>query len=381
MSIRFIHTADWQLGMTRHFLSEEAQARFSQARIDAIRTLGRIAHEAGAAFVVVSGDVFETNRVDPKTVRRALEALADVPVPVFLLPGNHDPLDAASVFRSPTFLRGKPGHVTVLEDATPHEVAPGVEVIGAPWMSKRPLRDLVADTCAGLEPVPGAVRILVAHGATDDLIALDDPAAISLVAAEAAIADGRVAYIALGDRHSTTDVGATGRIRYSGAPEPTDYDELDSGNVLLVELHDDGSCEVAKRPTATWRFVRERFELDGQTGIDDLAAWLVAQPAKDRTIIKLTLVGTIPLSADARLHELLEHHRDLFAAIEEWERHMDLVVRPDDDDFADLALTGFARTTVDELRASATGDGPEAETARDALALLVRFGRVKGGAG
>jgi len=55
MSVRFIHTADWQLGMTRHFLSEEAQARFSQARIDAIRTVGRIARETGAVFVVVSG--------------------------------------------------------------------------------------------------------------------------------------------------------------------------------------------------------------------------------------------------------------------------------------------------------------------------------------
>jgi len=380
MSVRFIHTADWQLGMTRHFLSEEAQARFSQARIDAIRTVGRIAHETGAAFVVVSGDVFETNRVDPRTVRRALEALSGVPVPVFLLPGNHDPLDAASVFRSPTFLRGKPAHVTVLEDTTPHEVAPGIEVIGAPWMSKRPLRDLVADTCAGLEPAPGTIRVLVAHGATDDLIALDDPAAIRLATAEAAIADGRVAYIALGDRHSTTEVGSSGRIRYAGAPEPTDYDELDPGNVLLVEIGDDGSCAVAKRPTATWRFARERFELDGQTGIDDLAAWLDAQPAKDRTIIKLTLVGTISLSADARLQELLEHNRDLFAAVEEWERHMDLVVRPDDDDFADLSLTGFARTTVDELRDRAAADGVDAQVARDALALLVRFGTAKGGA-
>jgi DNA repair exonuclease SbcCD nuclease subunit len=387
VSVRFIHTADWQLGMTRHFLSEEAQARFSQARIDAIRTIGGIARETGAAFVVVSGDVFETNRVDPRTVRRALEALAEVPVPVFLLPGNHDPLDAGSVFRSPTFLRGQPSHVTVLEDATPREVAPGVAVIGAPWTSKRPLRDLVAETCAGLEPAPGpgsgpgTVRILVAHGATDDLIALDDPAAIRLAAAEAAIAAGRIAYLALGDRHSTTDVGLSGRVWYAGAPEPTDYDELDPGNVLLVDIGDDGSCAVTKRPSGTWRFVRERFDLDGRSGIDDVSAWLEAQPAKDRTIVKLTLVGTLSLSADARLHDLLEHHRDLFAAIEEWERHMDLVVRPDDDDFADLALTGFAQTAVDELRARAAAGGDHAQVARDALALLVRFARAKATAG
>jgi hypothetical protein len=78
--------------------------------------------------------------------------------------------------------------------------------------------------------------------------------------------------------------------------------------------------------------------------------------------------------------EELVHHRDLFAAIEEWDRHMDLVVRPDDDDFADLTLTGFARETVDELRALATTDGPDAQVARDALSLLVRFGGTKGGA-
>ena len=381
MHVRFIHSADWQLGMTRHFLGSEAQARFSQARIDAIRTIGRLARETDAGFVVVSGDVFETNQVDPRTVRRALDALADVPVPVFLLPGNHDPLDAGSVFRSPTFVRGRPPNVTVLEDTTPHEVLPGVQIIGAPWTSKRPLRDLVAETCAGLTPTPGIVRILVAHGATDDLVALDDPATIRLAPAETAIADGRVAYLALGDRHSTTRVGASGRIWYAGAPEPTDYDELDPGNALLVELRPEGTCDVTKRPTAAWRFVRERFELDGRAGIDEVEAWFDALPAKDRTIVKLTLVGTIPLSADARLQALLEKHRDLFAAIEQWERHMDLVVRPDDDDFADLQLTGFAQTTVDELRARADGDPPESDTARDALALLVRFGGVKGGAG
>lgn len=34
--VRFLHTADWQLGMTRHYLAGEAEARFRQARIDAI---------------------------------------------------------------------------------------------------------------------------------------------------------------------------------------------------------------------------------------------------------------------------------------------------------------------------------------------------------
>jgi DNA repair exonuclease SbcCD nuclease subunit len=380
VSVRFLHSADWQLGMTRHFLSAEAQARFSQARIDAIRTLGRLAAETGAAFLVVSGDVFETNQVSVLTVRRALDALASIPVPVYLLPGNHDPLDAGSIFRAPTFAEGRPAHVTVLEDDTPLQVPglAGVEVVGAPWFTKRPLSDLVFDACSRLAPERGTRRVMVAHGAAE--ISFDNPAAIRVAEAEAALSDGRIAYLALGDRHSTTSVGSTGRIWYAGAPEPTDYDELDAGNALLVELGDDGGCTATRLRTGTWRFARERFDLDGPGGIEALGEWLESLSPKDRTVVKLTLVGTISLSASARLEALLEHQRDLFAAIEQWERHTDLIVRPDDDDFADLQLSGFAADALAVLRADAGGTGAEAEAARDALALLVRFAAGAGAA-
>ena len=103
-TVRFIHTADLQLGMTRYFLDADAQARYAQARIDALTSIGVMAAAEDAEFVVVAGDVFETNRVRPRTVGRALEAMATIPVRVFLLPGNHDPLDAATVYRSPPSL-------------------------------------------------------------------------------------------------------------------------------------------------------------------------------------------------------------------------------------------------------------------------------------
>ena len=112
--VRFLHTSDWHLGMTRHFLSEGVQERFTQSRFDAIRELGRIAEAEDCEFIVVSGDIFDSNLVDRKTVSRALEALKDVSVPVYLLPGNHDPLNAASVYKSTTFLDRKPDHVNVM---------------------------------------------------------------------------------------------------------------------------------------------------------------------------------------------------------------------------------------------------------------------------
>ena len=167
--MRFLHTGDWQLGMTRHFLDDGAQARFTEARFQAVVRMAEIAREEGCAFAVVAGDVFETNQVGRETVRRALEALRAWTVPVYLLPGNHDPLDGASVYSRGMFLDEKPDTVRVLRDVGPHRVpeAPGVELVGLPWHSKRPAFDPVA-VWRGLPPAEHP-RVLVAHGAIDAL--------------------------------------------------------------------------------------------------------------------------------------------------------------------------------------------------------------------
>lgn len=377
-TLRFIHTADLQLGMTRQYMDAEARATFAQARIDVLRAIGRLAHDKAAAFVVVAGDVFETNRVGPRTVRRALEAMGEIPVPVYLLPGNHDPLDAASVYRSPTFDRTRPPNVSVLDSSDPVEVSRGIEIVGAPWPSKRPLTDLVDAACSRLEPVPGLMRVVVGHGSVDALVDFDSPAAIVLTALEAAIGDGRVHYVALGDRHSTTAVGSTGRVWYAGTPEPTAYDEVDPGNVLLVDV-DTSGCEVTKVPIGSWRFIDQAFELDGDVDLDALERWLDSQPVKDRSMLRLALRGSISLSQNARVQNLVDAAREVFGGVDDLSLSRDLIVRPDDDDFADVALTGFAAKTVERLRASASGDGPDAQAARDGLGLLVRL--MKGSAG
>jgi len=373
--IRILHTGDWQLGMTRHYLDTDAQSRFSQARFEAIVTIGRLAREHGCELVVCCGDVFEHNAVDKRTVARACEALASIPVPVFLLPGNHDPLNAASVFRSATFLAKRPGHVRVLDTSEPIEFRSGVEIVAAPWTSKRPLRDLVAAAIEPLPPMSNGVRIVVAHGAVDDRSPdRDDPALISLAAAERAIGDGKLHYLALGDRHSLTEVGSTGRIRYAGTPEPTDYDEGDPGHAIVVDV----SPNVVKAEacsTRTWTYRRDRVDLTGDSDLDLLRAKLGEISDKARTIVKLDLVGTLSVRQRARLDELLDDARQTVAALEISGGGSDLRVLPEDGDFADLGLAGFAATAVARLRERAAGTNAEAATARDALGLLLRLAR------
>lgn len=369
---RFLHTSDWQLGMTRHFLGPDAQPRFTAARVDAVKAIGRIADEHDCEFVVVCGDVFESNQVDRQVLVRSLEAIATIPVPVLLLPGNHDPFDAGSVYRSPTFERNRPENVVVLATREPYAVA-GVEVVPAPWLTKRPLSDLVGEAIFDLSPSGDTPRVVVGHGAVDSLSPdPGDPAIIHLSTVEEALDDGRVHYVALGDRHSLTPVGSTQRTWYSGTPEVTDYVETDPGEALVVDLTP-AACEVERHRVGTWRFIKQRVDLNGAEDVSALEHLLTALPEKDRTVVKLSFVGTLSLRESTRLEEMLDHHRDLFAALETWERHTDLAVLPDDGDYGALELTGFARDTFAELAERARSTGEDATAASDALALLYRL--------
>lgn len=376
MKLRFIHTADLQLGMTRHFLDVGAQERFTQARIDSIRALGRIAQEEGCDFAVIAGDTFEHNQVDRKTVSRSLEAIREIRIPVFMLPANHDPLSDDSVFSSPSFIASKPPNLTVISNSEPIPVAEGVEILGAVWRSKRPERDLVAEVIERLSSSSDRLRILVAHGIVDSLAAdKDNSCNISLSSMERAVADGTIHYIALGDRHSVTSLGSTGKIWYSGSPEPTDFGETRVGFVLVVEL-DLERATVREFPTATWRFeFIDGFEVNSRSDIELLESKLDRMTAREKTILKLRLKGGLSIGLRSELETLVERQRLLFGGLQLIDS--EVVTIPQDDDFDDLELSGFAKSTLEVLRVRATGEGPDALAAREALAIYIRLAKSR----
>ncbi|MEW5808525.1 MAG: exonuclease SbcCD subunit D [Actinomycetota bacterium] len=381
--MRFLHTADWQLGMTRHFLSGEAQPRYSAARRAAVSALGPLAAETGAEFVVVAGDVFEHNQLAPREVSQALEAMRGIGVPVYLLPGNHDPLDAASVYTSALFTAERPDNVIVLDRSGVHRVRPGLELVAAPWSSKFPTTDLVGQVLDGL-PADGVTRIVVGHGAVDILVPDKDRASlIALASLESAIARGAVHYVALGDKHSVLDVGSSGRVWYSGSPEVTNFDDVEPnpGHVLVVDVDEADSrrpVRVDPRPVGTWRFLSLQRGVDDSRDVADLDINLDLMPDKDRTVIRLGLTGSLTVTDKAALDLCLDRYARLFAALVPWDRHTDIAVMPADGEFDDLGIGGFAAAAVEELVCTARSAGEDAEDARAALALLLRL--TEGGA-
>ena len=246
----------------------------------------------------------------------------------------------------------------MLDDVRPRAVAPGVELVGAPWPSRRPARNPALDALEALGPA-GPLRILAAHGGVDALTPdRRDASLLPLAPIEQAIAQDRIHYAALGDRHSLTCVGATGRIWYAGAPEPTDFDEREPGFALVVELDRDGA-RAEPHHVGTWRFARaEPAALDGPDDLDALADRLTDFDAKERTALRLELRGSLDLRGAARLEALLDRMRDLFAGLDV--RDAELRVAARDGDLEGLALAGFAARAAARLAEEARGDAPDA---------------------
>ncbi|WJZ02334.1 metallophosphoesterase family protein [Corynebacterium freiburgense] len=367
--VTFLHTSDWQLGMTRWFLDGEAQARFEQDRLAAISRLGEIAVEYNCEFIVVAGDVFEHNSLSPRTFGRAQEVLKKLPVDVYLLPGNHDPLTADSMLRNAAELP----NVHLIETHDPFVVLPGVELVGAPLTSKHSVVDLVAASLAGLEPqAEGHVRIGVGHGQAESR---GGDANIDLAVVELALSERKIDYLALGDTHSSEQVGDSGKVWFSGSPETTDfYDraslgggESNSGNALVVTV-DEATVDVREVPVGAWTFEALIFDVNSRSDIDSFLAALDAYPDKSRTVVKYALRGTLGIEDLRYLERNLEQREPVFAALFERKRLMSLMVEPTSDELLNLEVTGYARNAMHELL-----EHKEDERAADALRLLFRF--------
>ncbi len=184
---------------------------------------------------------------------------------------------------------------------------------------------------------------------------------------------GRIHYLALGDHHSVERIGVTNRIWYSGAPEPTDFDENRPGRVLVVDVDED-SCEAEEVPLAEWRFVEKHFDLAGPEDVGRLDGFLDENAAKDATILRLSMQGTLDLGTRVELDKVLDRYGNLYGALQVSNEKTQIVVTPSQADLDRLNLAGWARDAVAALSKKA-GPPENDVTAQDALGLLYRLAK------
>ena len=384
--MKFIHTADWQIGMTFHGFKEKSRSAMEDDRIEVIEAIGDFANNAanGIDFVLVCGDIFETPRVSETLVKKTFKKIEQIKKPVYVLAGNHEWNGSEFMFTTKYFLENKPTNLHVLQAGINSvEGLTGVEIVAAPLEGKEDLIDLVKAQIDLLEPTT-SIRIVAGHGSIDAIM----PAGgrkdlIALTPIEKALADKKIHYVAMGDRHSTTKVGDSGAIWYSGAPEPTSFKEevtADQRNVLAVEVNPGTPAKVEKIQVGQWEFIRlgtkfEQHQLRSKQDLEDLEKQIYAIKKQHKTAVKIYLDSVLDFDSDVRRGTLFdEWEDDTLARFEVSKSSKGATIESDPlNEKAPAGLSGYALSAYEELKESAIAEDEDSEIALEALKLLTEF--------
>jgi DNA repair exonuclease SbcCD nuclease subunit len=174
------------------------------------------ARAAKADAVILAGDTFDNHMVTAATIDRAGRLLAEADVPVVILPGNHDPATADSVYVRGGFVQIAGLSILGLtDDGAVRFAERQLEIWGnahRDYHDMVPLRD----------PRPRTTRwqICVGHGHYEPPETFANPLRPSWLISDDAIAATAADYVALGHWDRPAQVGSgVVPAYYSGSPD------------------------------------------------------------------------------------------------------------------------------------------------------------------
>lgn len=321
MSVRFIHTADWQLG--KPFAGVEDDDKRALLRNERLAVLERIGEQArahAARFVLVAGDLFDSPSATQSVVAAACSAIGRMGVPVYAIPGNHDHGGPGSLWEQDFFRREREQlapNLTVRLKPEPVELEAAV-LFPCPLLRRHTPVDPTAwlRSLTELEARYGdKPRIVLAHGSVQDFGPFADDEEADAGTANyldlARLDEPRFDYVALGDWHGSKQVAA--KAWYAGTPELDRFikgEEHDPGNILAVEAGRGEAPVVQRIRTAAlgWHELEFHFDADNLGNLHPQLEQVIGDQA-GRHLLRLRLSGALGIEASTRLEQLLESWR------------------------------------------------------------------------
>lgn len=365
MTVRFIHTSDWQIGKVFRFVDDATMGLLQEARLQAITRIGELASEHGARHVLVAGDVYDMETLSKRSLNQPLERMRAVAgIQWHLLPGNHDPHRPNGLWER-LLREGLPDNVHVHIAAMPASLEDEVSVLlPAPLFRKRTLDDPTA-YMDNAETSDGATRIGLAHGSVTSF-GSDDGGTSNLVAPDRTNRAG-LTYLALGDWHGQRMINE--RCWYSGTPETDAFDVIDGGQALLVEIDGPRAVPVVTSlPTGHYTWIQLSEQVNVRDDIDYLAEKLRGFSDKlERVLVDLTVEGTMSLEDRRYFQEQIGDGVSAAFRFMRVDVHR-LFPRPTAEDLDQIDRGGFVRAAAEELK-RLMGDDSEVERGVAAEAL------------
>lgn len=399
--IRFLHAADLHLGMRITRFEESTCNRIREARFTALQQLREKAAEHRADFILIAGDAFDDHSVSRTDAARAFAILegSKNTCPVFIIPGNHDPLVPGGVWDRDPWLRDQP-HLRVhfLRHAEP------VAVAGLPaTIFPCPLRQRRAmdDPTAWIERHPRAkgdptVRIGLAHGSLNIMPNL--PEDDHLIRKDAADHYG-LDYLALGHWHKNSahkSGDGVERTAYSGTHEPmrfvgvgatvsTGWSSFSAdgdaerfrddghGTAVFVTIESAGAPpRLEKIEIGSLRWSAEQRDVTAQP-LGDLISDYSRRETPERTILRLILSGVMEPRGHARIEELNQIVQNRYHAGSSLDADA-VLIEPNAEQLGEVVGVGVLKRVLEKLKEEAQStDAPINRVAAHGLKLLYRI--------
>lgn len=346
MSLKLLHASDFHLDSPFRQLEEQKALTRRRELRELPARLARLAVEEQAELVLLPGDLFDGERVYPETIQALAEALASIPAPVFIAPGNHDHCRPGSPYLTAEW----PDNVHIFTRSELEEVElPELNCVvhGCAFTDAHREDDPLDGFAA---PDDGKLHLLCVHGEVGREGRYGPIPPRSLARSGAA-------YAALGHVHSGSGLQKEGGTywAYPGCPEGRGFDEAGEKGCLTVTLSEAGA-EARFHPLCQRQYRVERVP------VDQFREFLPTAASPD--LVRLILTGESAAAPD--LDALTALARPCFFHVElrdETTLPQQLWAREGED-----TLTGlFLWEMRSKLDRAADGD-------REQVLLAIRFG-------
>ena len=310
-SLRFIHAADLHLDSPFRGLSNTSTRLRDELQAATLGALARIVDhtiESKADFLLLAGDLYDSKDRSLRALvafRRQMERLAERDVSVYIVHGNHDPLNGwGSEFQLPpnvTTFSGKPATEPVIRRGK--EIA---RVTGISYARERVTENLAAAMKPDSDS-PYSVGLLHANVAGQTGHA--DYAPVSLDELTASGFD----YWALGHVHTRSVLAENpSTVVYPGNPQGRNPREAGPRGCVQVDINRNGDAHLSFVETNLARWTHLEIQIQTHTRMDSLIDALLeegrvaAASFRGPVVARCTLRGSGPLHADLQRDGMAE---------------------------------------------------------------------------
>ncbi len=294
--MKLLHFADLHLDAPFAWASPETARVRRRNRRETLTRILALAGDQRVDAILCAGDLFEHDRVGPDTVEFLRASFAEVQIPVFLAPGNHDWLSP----RSPYALAEWSANVHLFREAslTPVTLADGLTLWGAAHRAPANTDPFFSS----FRPDRGGVHLAVAHASERGALGWQESGKQPHAPFDAGeLESAGISHAFLGHYHVPRDAD---RYTYPGNPDPLEFGEQGERGAVLVEVGADGSVRRERRVVAVSEVHDLVVTLEGAAQMDEVERAIVDARHGRGGCIRVTLQGEVAPSLELDRREL-----------------------------------------------------------------------------